>query len=291
MTFGAAGWTACDRGGHGAAVAIQLARTADRDAAWYGHAVRRALPLLLLLAASCDRRREPPAPPLAEPTASAVIPMDPPARLGALAPNLHAGASGVIASWLEPTGGGHRLRVARWRAGAWTAPATVAEDARIVASWADVPAVAEAGDGLLIATWAESSGAAAHAYDAVAARSQDGGASWTRLGRLHDDGTQTEHGFVSLVGEPAAVRTFWLDGRHTGAEGGAMTLRSASVGATIGSSTVVDARVCDCCGTAAAMLPDGPLVVYRDRTEDEIRDIRIARPGEWDVPVERAHSP
>ena len=161
------------------------------------------------------------------------------------------------------------------------------EGARIVANWADVPALAEAGDGALVVTWAESSGGAVHAYDAVAARSHDGGSTWTRLGRLHDDETATEHGFVSLVGERSAVRAFWLDGRDTAREGGAMTLRSAAIGATIGASTVVDARVCDCCGTAAAMHPDGPLVVYRDRTDDEVRDIRVARPGEPDVSVHR----
>ena len=46
---------------------------------------------------------------------------------------------------------------------------------------------------------------------------------------------------------------------------------------------LVDDRVCDCCQTAAALTSDGPVVVYRDRTEDEIRDIHISRliDGAW----------
>ena len=40
---------------------------------------------------------------------------------------------------------------------------------------------------------------------------------------------------------------------------------------------VLDARACDCCQTDAAMTSAGPVVVYRNRTEEEIRDIYIAR--------------
>ena len=213
---------------------------------------------------------------MAEP-APAPKPVDPRSEAGALAPHLHASASGVLATWLEPAGEtGHRLRFSRWSDGVWSPPVTIVEDTRIVANWADVPSVAEAGDGTLVAHWAVSSGSEAYAYDAVVARSIDGGATWSPLGPLHDDHTPTEHGFVSLVGEGDGVRAFWLDGRAT-ADGGAMTLRSAVVTATIGADEVVDDRVCDCCGTAAAMTPDGALVAYRDRSADELRDIAVGR--------------
>ena len=41
--------------------------------------------------------------------------------------------------------------------------------------------------------------------------------------------------------------------------------------------------VCDCCQTDAAQAADGPVVVYRNRTENEIRDIYLARwvDGAW----------
>ena len=49
---------------------------------------------------------------------------------------------------------------------------------------------------------------------------------------------------------------------------------------------VLDTRVCDCCQTSAAMTAEGPVVVYRDRSEGELRDISIARlrNGEWSEP-------
>jgi len=51
---------------------------------------------------------------------------------------------------------------------------------------------------------------------------------------------------------------------------------------------VLDARVCECCQTSAAMTAEGPIVVYRDRSEQEkeIRDISFVRlkGGKWSVP-------
>jgi hypothetical protein len=211
---------------------------------------------LAILAAGCPRR----------PTRE----IDPPAAAGAMAPNLAATAGGWLMTWVEPGSGGHRVRFARFAAGAWNAPSTIAEGAAIVANWADVPSVAAAADGALVAHWAEAS--TDEAYDVVLARSEDGGASWRRLGVPHRDGTRTEHGFVSLVGEGAAVRAVWLDGRA-----GTTALRSALVGVSIGEEEVIDARVCDCCGTAAIATEGGTLVAYRDRSGDELRDIATAR--------------
>jgi hypothetical protein len=50
--------------------------------------------------------------------------------------------------------------------------------------------------------------------------------------------------------------------------------------------TWVDDRVCECCQTSAAAIPDGMAVVYRDRSEAEIRDISIVRfvNGQWSEP-------
>lgn len=251
-------------------------------------AVRFALVLIAVTA--CKSRSESP-PPTPSTTATTVTkpappptPIDPPAAAGALAPNLFAAADGVLATWLEPVDDGkHRLRFSRWSTGAWSAPVTIVEDARIVANWADVPSMARGGDGALVAHWAQTSGDAPYAYDAVVARSTDGGSTWKPLGPLHDDGTPTEHGFVSLVPETTSVRAVWLDGRATGRDGGAMTLRTALVGETIEGGAIVDPMVCDCCGTAAAATDSGTLVAYRDRTADEIRDIGAARlvEGAW----------
>ena len=59
-----------------------------------------------------------------------------------------------------------------------------------------------------------------------------------------------------------------------------MTLRFATLSADgmLGEETLLDDRVCDCCPTDLAASGDSTLwIVYRDRSNEEIRDIRMAR--------------
>src|SRR3546814_4957902 len=63
------------------------------------------------------------------------------------------------------------------------------------------------------------------------------------------------------------------------------SLRAATinVASQVADAVEVDATVCDCCGTDVAVTARGPLLAYRDRTVDEIRDIHVARleDGAW----------
>ena len=61
-----------------------------------------------------------------------------------------------------------------------------------------------------------------------------------------------------------------------------MTIRTATLD-MIGNLTQeaeLDSRVCDCCQTAGAMTTDGPIIIYRDRSEEELRDMSFVR---WDA--------
>ena len=51
--------------------------------------------------------------------------------------------------------------------------------------------------------------------------------------------------------------------------------------------TILDERTCDCCQTAAAMTSRGPVVLYRDRSESELRDMAVTRlvGGRWTTPT------
>ena len=53
------------------------------------------------------------------------------------------------------------------------------------------------------------------------------------------------------------------------------------------SEDAVDLRVCECCPTAAAVTTDGPILAYRNRSPDDVRDIYVSRfTGEaWTVPA------
>jgi thiol-disulfide isomerase/thioredoxin len=78
-----------------------------------------------------------------------------------------------------------------------------------------------------------------------------------------------------MIPTKAGFQIFWLDGRETEAKG-PMTLRTTTWAGAFQPSSLLDKRVCDCCGTAA--IPDGDSwrVAYRDRSEEEIRDIMVA---------------
>ena len=216
-----------------------------------------------------------------------------------LAPNLAVVGGRLAATWLEKSeseGSGHRLRFSRLVEDEWLAPTTIAEGGDFFANWADIPALIEANDGSLVAHWLAKTGEDTYAYSIFLARSKDQGKTWQPLGQLNDDTTPTEHGFVSWVSEADAIRAFWLDGRAM-VEGGPMSLRTTVVREEVLPSEVLDERVCDCCATTAALVDGDPLVVFRDRSQEEVRDIAIVRreadgwssttpvvPDEWVIP-------
>jgi len=215
-----------------------------------------------------------------------------PAAEGSGEPHLSSSVDGPVLSWLEPAGEGrHELKVSLWSEGRWSAPATVAGGDDWFVNWADFPSVVPVAPGVLVAHWLQRGGEGTYDYGVRVARSSDGGATWTEPWTPHEDGTPTEHGFVSIFPEPAGGwGLVWLDGReYASADGGEpsneMTLRYRHVDAagTPGGEVLVDGRICDCCQTDAAITSRGPLVVYRDRTHDEIRDVYVTRlvDGAW----------
>jgi hypothetical protein len=58
-----------------------------------------------------------------------------------------------------------------------------------------------------------------------------------------------------------------------------MTLRAAilTTEGELVDEQLVDNLICDCCQTDIAVSSDGPIAVYRNRTESEIRDIYVTR--------------
>ena len=258
-----------------------------------GFGLPSAAPAILgvaLLAFGC-RQTAPPPPDLGV--------IDPPALPGALGASFSVLDGSPVLSWLEPAPGvagqeagreRFRLRVSRFGASSWSAPVTVAEGDDFFANWADFPAIASNGRSA-VAHWLAIDGEEKYAYTIRLAGTDDGGATWRPLGKLPADDIQAEHGFVSWLpapGEGTGLRAFWLDGRGMPG-GGPMTLRSARVDPAGGASgeEMLDDRVCDCCQTDAAMTSGGPVVVYRDRSPEEIRDIAIRRltPEGWSAPA------
>ena len=212
-------------------------------------------------------------------------------------PNLVTDAAGAVhMTWIERTGDStHAVRYARLDGDTWSAPSTVVERRDLFVNWADFPAVIATPSGRLLVHWLQRSGAGRYAYDVRIAQSVDRGATWSADTVLHTDRSAGEHGFVALWLAPGdSVRAAWLDGRHmtSGHDGhatGAMSVQSVAVAASgaLGAEQPLDLRACDCCQVAATVTPSGALVAYRDRTENEIRDIAVVRQvnGAWTAPT------
>lgn len=239
-----------------------------------------------------------------------------PAPAGSAEPNLTVGPDGFYLSWIERLEeGGHALRFATLpvdpggaeaagdavgaggpggaggAGGAgesgWSEPRTILEREGLFVNWADFPSLLALDNGLMAAHWLQKSGPGTYSYDVRTAISTDGGAAWGEDVIPHRDGVEAEHGFVSLMPEGDRVGAVWLDGRET-VNGGPMTLRYATLDPQgAGPERLLDESVCECCQTAGAIAADGPVVLYRDRTDDEIRDIYVVRrvDGEWTEPA------
>ncbi|GIW53207.1 MAG: hypothetical protein KatS3mg081_2562 [Gemmatimonadales bacterium] len=217
-------------------------------------------------------------------------------------PNLFATPDGrVLLTWHEPNGaGGYDLKIAERRQGSWSEPKTVASAKPFFVNWADFPSAVELEDGTWVVHWLQKVAPSTYAYHVYAAISSDRGESWRVEVVPHRDRSPTEHGFVSMVPWEGGTALVWLDGREMrdggghGEDGGegAMTLRFTTLAAdgSLGEEILLDGRTCECCQTAMVRTARGLLVAYRDRTEEEIRDIHVVRleGGRWTEPQRAA---
>ena len=248
----------------------------------------------LAMLVACSAAREP-----SEPV-EGITPIESPAGVNSGEPNLAVDSKGrVYLSWLERKADStFALHLSVRDDGQWSAPATVTARSDLFVNWADFPSVFVAPSGRVVMHWLQKRAGGKYSYDVITRQSTDGGTTWSEPRILHDDNVAAEHGFVSFfAADGDSVEAVWLDGRATAGGGhgkhdaprGAMQLGNARIGPDggIAPSTLIDDRICDCCQTSAAMTSRGPVVVYRDRSPDEIRDIGILRrvDGKWMPPA------
>ncbi len=196
-----------------------------------------------------------------------------------LAPNLAAGKDYVGLSWLHVEEGIPSLFYNQLKNEVWQTPKKIAEGGDWFVNWADFPANAVNGN-LLLTSYLVKSADGTFTYDILLNLHDLDGNVIKEHFLLNTDGIKAEHGFVSMIpSENGGFYISWLDGRFTGGghggSKGAMTLRTAEItteGEKI-NELQLDSRACDCCQTSMAMTKKGPLVVYRDRSERETRDI------------------
>lgn len=192
-------------------------------------------------------------------------------------------------SWVQQVDTVANLKYAILQEDQWSPSTTIISGSDWFVNWADFPAIAETG-GNILTNILQKSDVGTYTYDVKLNLYANN--TWKKNFILHDDGTKTEHGFVTI--KPYVANSFmvtWLDGRNTEPSknddshhgNGAMSLRAAIVfeDGTIDYDTLLDDKVCDCCQTTAAIGPNDEIIVaYRDRSEEEVRDISVVR---WEM--------
>lgn len=206
--------------------------------------------------------------------------------------------STVYLSWIEKSEEKSILKLSSLDNNQWTEAITIASGNSWFVNWADYPMIAANGQNL-VAHFLDKSGESTYAYDVKLTTSANKGKTWTDPVILHDDKKQAEHGFVTLLPYGDNFFVTWLDGRNTVMEGmegmdhheghhGSMSLRAAIIDAKGNkiNEWELDNKTCDCCQTTAAITSNGPIVIYRDRSDEEIRDMSIVRliDSQWTAP-------
>jgi hypothetical protein len=244
-----------------------------------------ALGLIFILLFSCSEK--------AKKEIGKVHYIDSPAAINTSLPSLFSSNEKTLLSWVEMRNDTLAiLFYSELENGKWQAPRETLRDKDWFVNWADFPMITE-NNGHLLSHVLKKSSPDTYSYDIRLNILHRDSTNWITDLPLHTDATPTEHGFVTAL--PYEEDTFfisWLDGRNTlekeDGSRGAMTLRAAEVSynGEVSNEVVLDSRTCDCCQTTAAMTSNGPIVIYRDRTENEIRDISIVRnvAGNWTSP-------
>lgn len=223
-----------------------------------------------------------------------------PVTVGSMQPFLFAKNDQVFMSWTQKKSDSiYGLNFSSFSEGKWSTVKEITNGRNWFINWADFPSITKNGKHLLVHHLQKSDNAT-YAYDIRLNLSNDNGENWHKDFMLHNDGTKTEHGFVSMLPyEKDSFMVTWLDGRNTesGAsheENGqhqskaAMNLRAAKVLSTgkIIDDTLIDEKTCDCCQTSTVITEKGPFIVYRDRSDKDVRDIYFSRmvDGSWTIP-------
>ncbi len=221
----------------------------------------------------------------ATPASATLVELTSPAAAPSGEPFLSTDQHGVVhLSWLAPSADSSvALRYASLTGDTWSPATTIAERKDFFVNWADFPSVQATQEGALIAHWLQRSAGGKYSYDVVVSHSADAGRSWSPGALLNKDGVSAEHGFVAIWTPPSGgAEAAWLDGRGTASgdsSARAMGVYTTTIGAdgALGTERALDRRTCDCCQVAATLTASGPVVAYRDRSADEVRDIAVVR--------------
>ena len=190
----------------------------------------------------------------------------------------------LFISWTEQVLDSNFLYVTKLEGGSWSNKKLITKGTDWFVNWADFPSISYNNlSNSIFSFHLQKSSEETFSYDVnYHINSKE---TWKDMNKIHDDNTFSEHGFVSSIPYKDGFMVSWLDGRNTYGVGdhghakGAMTIRSAVLdfNGNIVSQNVIDEMVCECCQTSMAISGGIPIVVYRNRSDGEIRDIYFSR--------------
>lgn len=218
----------------------------------------------------------------------------PAAAAKAASASLATAADGMIwLTWLEPGLKEPALKFATFDpvGKKWSASHTIAAGAELYVGDSDFPQLAAGTNGHATALWYvknQPSAETAHfhhgaGYHALTSSTSDGGQTWSAPALLSGESDSNEFCAITTLADGRVLAT-WLDGRAKKHGGTNQQLYARIVGAP-GPDTLIEKQVCDCCHTTLTAFPDGTaLLAFRDRSEEEVRDVRVTRfrGAEWD---------
>ncbi len=242
-------------------------------------------PLLFLIA--CTAQQE-----------STITSIETPALSQSAEPSLFTDKSGITyLSWIEKKDSVDIFKYSTLENDQWSKPIEISASNNWFVNWADYPMFSANGEGKFASHILRRSADGKFTYDVDMLLSTNG-IDWKTV-LLNTDNKQAEHGFVTHIPYGENIFVTWLDGRNTVMEGmenmgnheghhGVMSIRAAVLdyeGNRI-NEWELDNKTCDCCQTTAAITDNGPIVIYRDRSDEEIRDMSIVRlvNNEWTTP-------
>ena len=188
-------------------------------------------------------------------------------------------------SWIEESMDTSYLYMSKLNLDIWGKRELITKGVDWFVNWADFPSISiNNKSDLMIAHYLKKSSEEIFSYDVNYLVSKN--KSWIDKFKMHNDSTFSEHGFVSITSYKNGFLSTWLDGRNTtsskeqyGHASGPMSLRSAIINSEgeIIDESEIDNMVCDCCQTSLTVSDNIPIVVYTDRSKNEIRDISVSR--------------
>jgi hypothetical protein len=251
---------------------MKLGTPPDSDVAWWDYVVMRNRALVLVLAA-----------PLLAAQTLKMEPLANPAGPNSSQVNWSVTQDGnALMSWVESDVLKYSIR----KGAQWSEPRTIASKRHFFHHPAELPEVISMPNGAFMAHWIETPKPDSEAEFVYVSASRDG-IKWTAPASGQRDKSDVEHGLASMVSNGDGTASIFFLQSLKGPDAPTALMRSLiSADGTEIKEEVLDSDVCECCPTAAGKTARGLIVVYRDHTKEDIRDMAVTRfeNGRWTSP-------